>query len=504
MPEFTVHLETFSKKYTYKYLALYHAIRAAIHEGNLPEGMRLPSTRELASHYGLSRGSVSQAYDMLNAEGYVHTVVGSGTFVTASPYSPVKEAKEVRAIVLSRWGRRVEELMAATGEAADIIRPTMPPPGVTPPELISYLDGGTWEALFPVAEWRSALAWAETAGNNSLTATVDPAGDKELREAIAAYLRRARGIAAEAAQICLFNGSLQAITLLTQLLLEEGEAAILEDPCYYGITRAVAACGGVVVPGQMDEEGLVPRDWTGKLLFVTPGRQFPTGVVLPYARRRELLAWASRKSAVIIEDDYDSEFRWGGRPLEPLKALDQEDGVVYIGSFSKTMFSALRIGYAVLPRSLTRPVASAKALYEPLPASRLEQRALARFMRTGGYERHLRRMRRYYGAKQEAFRRAMEQELGQLFKLRPADAGLLIYAEWLHSPEEYQVFRQAALNQGVVFRDAAAYRLTPGIPAACFGFAHLAEGKLLEGIHRMKSAWDDIQAGRYRGIIKTT
>lgn len=504
MLEFTVHLETFSKKYTYKYLALYHAIRAAIHQGNLPEGMRLPSSRELASRYGLSRGSVSQAYDMLNAEGYVRTVIGSGTFVIAPHYSSAKESQEARPMVLSRWGRRVEELMAATGEAADRIRPAATNSGGISSDLISYRDGGTWEALFPVAEWRSALTWAETAGHHGLMATVDPAGDKELREAIAAYLRRARGIAAEAAQICLFNGSLQAITLLTQLLLDEGEFAFLEDPCYYGITRAVAACGGVAVPGRMDEEGLVPRDWEAKLLFVTPGRQFPTGAVLPYARRRELLAWASQRNAVIIEDDYDSELRWAGRPLEPLKALDQEDGVVYIGSFSKTMFGALRIGYAVVPRSLIRPVANAKALYEPLPASRLEQRALARFMRTGGYERHLRRMRRHYGAKQEVFRRALEQELGLLFKLRPADAGLLLYAEWLLSPEAYQTFREAALDQGVVFRDAAAYRLTPGTPAACFGFAHLEEEQLLEGIRRMKSAWDDIQAGRYRGIIKAT
>ncbi|GJM83862.1 hypothetical protein HMSSN139_63580 [Paenibacillus sp. HMSSN-139] len=159
--------------------------------------------------------------------------------------------------------------------------------------------------------------------------------------------------------------------------------------------------------------------------------------MLSHARRRELLAWAARRNAVIVEDDYDSEFRWGGRPLEPLKALDREERVVYVGSFSKTMFAALRVGYAVLPRALVRPVASAKALYEPVPPARLEQRALARFMRTGGYERHLRRMRRHYGAKQEAFRRGMERELGELFRLRPADAGLLLYAEWRRTPEEY-------------------------------------------------------------------
>lgn len=182
-------------------------------------------------------------------------------------------------------------------------------------------------------------------------------------------------------------------------------------------------------------------------------------------------------------------------PLEPLKALDQEERVVFVGSFSKTMYASLRIGYAVLPRSLARPVAGAKALYEPMPPARLEQRALARFMLTGGYERHLRRMRRHYGAKQEAFRRCLEQELGELFRLQPADAGLLLYALWRRTPEEFRAFRQAALARGVSFRDADIYRLTPGIPAACFAFAHLDEKMLTRGVYRMKAAWYSIDRG---------
>lgn len=493
MPDFTVPLSSYTEKYRYKYLALFHALRSAIHDGTLPEGTRLPSTRELAEMFGLSRGSVSQAYEMLLAEGYVRTTVGSGTFVTGVLGKMPDSGAATAQVTLSPWGTRMVAAMKQGGDSAEgIVSNTAP---VAEEGLISFRDSGPREALFPSAEWKSALAWAARSKSGSYGSDVaaDPAGDRELRAAIAAYLRRSRGILADAEQICLFNGSMQAITLLTQLLLGEGEPAVLEDPCYYGITRAVSACGGVAVPAKLDGEGIVPREFEARLLFVTPGRQFPTGVTLSPARRRELLAWAARRNAVIVEDDYDSEFRWSGRPQEPLKALDREERVVYIGSFSKTMFAALRVGYAVLPHSLIRPVTLAKALYEPAPPAHQEQRALARFMLTGGYERHLRRMRRHYGTLQTALRQGMEREIGNLFQLRPADSGLLVYALWRRSPEEFQAFREAAYNRGVVFRNAAIYRLTPGPTAACFGFAHLDKDTLYEGISRLKEAWKDIQ-----------
>ncbi|MFD1178307.1 PLP-dependent aminotransferase family protein [Paenibacillus puldeungensis] len=495
MPDFTVPLSSYTEKYRYKYLALFHALRSAIHDGTLPEGTRLPSTRELAEMYGLSRGSVSQAYEMLLAEGYVRTTVGSGTFVTGVLGKAPESAAATAQMTLSPWGSRMVAAMQQSGDAAEGLANTPAPAAAE--ALISFRDSGPREALFPSAEWKSALAWVARSKHGAhAAAAADPAGDRELRAAIAAHLRRSRGISADAEQICLFNGSMQAITLLTQLLLGEGEPAVLEDPCYYGITRAVSACGGVAVPAQLDGEGMVPRDFVARLLFVTPGRQFPTGVVLSPARRRELLAWAARRNAVIVEDDYDSEFRWSGRPLEPLKALDRDERVVYIGSFSKTMFAALRVGYAVLPRSLIRPVTLAKALYEPAPPAHQEQQALARFMLTGGYERHLRRMRRHYGAMQAALRQGLEQEIGDLFELRPADSGLLVYALWRRSPEEFQAFREAAYARGVVFRNAEIYRQTPGPPAACFGFAHLDKNALYEGISRLKEAWKDIQVTR--------
>ncbi|MNW35321.1 HTH-type transcriptional regulatory protein GabR [compost metagenome] len=488
--DFTISLDAHQKSYRYKYLALYHAIRTAIHEGTLRGGTRLPSSRELAEQYSLSRGSVAQAYDMLQAEGYVYSLVGSGTYVADIIPNPEVSRSQSASITLSSWGRRVMELDVSSsnelhrGKNAEINKKRM----------ISFQDSGPLMSAFPYKEWKSALAWATRESSDSLSMPPDPAGDIELRQAIAAHLRRSRGIAAEADQICLFNGSMQAIMLLTQLLLSEGEPAVLENPCYHGFSKAVSACGGVAVPAEVDAGGIVPRDWDARLLFVTPGRQFPTGAVLSPARRAEILSWAARVNAVIIEDDYDSEFRWRGRRLEPLKALDSEDRVVYIGSFSKTMFASLRIGYAVLPRGIVVPLSRSKELYEPVSSARIEQRALAKFMFRGEYDRHLRRMRRIYGAKHELFRRLMEKEgMTSLFDLKSADAGLLVYAPWKHSPEQYQDFLHAAYNRDVQFRDAAMYQLGTGSPAACFSLSHLEEYELKEGVFRLTMAWRDIQ-----------
>lgn len=489
--DFTISLDAHQQIYRFKYLALYHAIRSAIHEGTLQEGTRLPSSRELAQQYSLSRGSVAQAYDMLQAEGYVYSLAGSGTYVAdILSKSDISSGGQAASISLSSWGERVMELGAAHQHEL--------PRGVDPQmnnrNMISFQDSGPLMSAFPYTEWKSALAWATRESSDSLSMPADPAGDIELRQAIAAHLRRSRGIAAEAEQICLFNGSMQAIMLLTQLLLGEGEPAVLENPCYHGISRAVHACGGVAVPAGVDAGGIIPRDWDARLLFVTPGRQFPTGAVLSPARRAEILAWAARVNAVIIEDDYDSEFRWRGRPPEPLKALDSEERVVYVGSFSKTMFASLRIGYAVIPYGLVAPLIRAKMLFEPVSSARIEQRALAKFMIRGEYDRHLRRMRRIYGAKHELFRSLMEQEgMTDLFDLKSADAGLLVYAPWRRSAEQYQDFLRAACNREVKFRDAAMYHLGTGAPAACFSMSHLEEAELKEGVFRLTMAWRDIQ-----------
>lgn len=486
MMELGLPFETYVEQYRYKYLALYHAIRAAIHSGKLPEGTRLPATRELAKLYGVSRGSAAQSYDMLMAEGYVVSRQGSGTYVAEGIAMVDQPPLAEGAPVLSTWGQR---LMSQSGDytsAQMLLRE--PPPGT-----ISFANARMPMEDFPYSEWRSALSYAGGSGGVELQNGAPPEGDLELRQAIAGHLRFTRGIQAAPEQIVIFSGSMQGLVLMFQLLVDPGDQVVMEDPGYQGIYRGISLSGGIPLPSPVDDTGLIPRDWDASLLVVSPSRQYPTGAVLPLERRRALLNWARSRQAFIIEDDYDSEFRWGGKPIEPLRMLDSEGRVIFVGSFSKTMFTGLRIGYAVLPPSLVEAVVQAKALYEPISPAVLEQRALARFIVRGGYGRHLRRMTRLYGTRYEALRQAMDTHASELFRLHPGDAGLHVYANWLRSEEEYAQFQEAARKRGVMFRDASVYHRIPGLPAACFGFSHLDIASIEEGVTRIAQAWLDMQ-----------
>ncbi|MEK5404980.1 PLP-dependent aminotransferase family protein [Paenibacillus sp. FSL W8-0439] len=501
--DITIAYQRAIQKYHLKYLALYHALREGILTGSLASGTRLPSSRDLAVMYGISRGSVKEAYDMLLAEGYVNSVVGRGTFVMEQTAMLPDESlidqqnqtppiAKQKAPALSAWGQRIMQLereralysapVSATGRD-----------GAQQPLISFQAEEDVLEGSSQIA-WKSALAAAgkdlQKPSDDSTPAPVN--GDKGLREAICHHVGRTRGITATPDQVVLCSGSMEVITLLSQLLIHEQDNIVLENPCYSGIYRAVTASGGQIYAAELDQHGIIPQDWDAKLLFVTPGRQFPTGAVLPLTRRQHILQWAASKGAWIIEDDYDSEFRWAGRPIEPLKALDRAECVIYVGSFSKSMFSSLRLGFAILPVALAQALTAAKRLYDPLPPARLEQRALARFMMRGDYIRHLRRMTRIYRSRYDVFQHEI-QPLSELFHWQQNDCGLHAYAIWKHGPAPYHHLMQTARFYGVTWRDAADYQLTPGPPSACFNFAHLTEQQIIEGVKRLRQAWDSIK-----------
>jgi GntR family transcriptional regulator/MocR family aminotransferase len=480
-----------------KHLALYLAIREAIAEGKLAPGEKLPSTRRLASLYGLSRGSVSVAYEMLTAEGFVQAGVGQGTFVSGwedrqGAPSSGKLGEPTAEPTLTEWGRRLMKLQP--GPIVAIGKGTDGEGGSIAPK-VSFIPEGVGQERFPWLEWKAevALQWKRF-GSTWMKEAYTTEGSLTLRQAIARRLRRERGISCEAEDIVITAGSMQAIALLTQLLLEEGKTAVLENPGYRGIQRAIDATGARRIVQDVDASGIVPHDWDAQLLFVTPTRQFPTGAVLSYERRRALLAWASRRNAWIVEDDYDSDFRFGGRPIEPLKSLDREGRVVYVGTVSRTMSVGVRIGYAVVPKQLKDPLIYAKRLYDPHPTGIAEQQALASWMSEGGFDRHMRRMRRMYGKLEHRLRTAIEGRLGDLFELAESDAGLHLYAKWKKSEEQYLALLQACESLGVAWRDGAVYDLGIGrnessLPpefkperTALFGFAHLEEEQIEEGI----------------------
>ena len=472
--------------------ALYEAIRAAMLAGAVPEGTRLPATRRLAGAFGVSRGVAAAAYDMLHAEGYVRTVVGSGTY--AAYRAPVGGRSEgaaapdqsAEAMPDGRTkGPRLSALGAKVAAAGGRMR-------MAPEERVPYdlRIGQPVVADFPYDDWKRAVyAEIRRFSGSAREDAYRAEGHEPLRSAIARHLTATRGIRAAADQVVVTNGSMQAIALIAMMLLDPGDPAVVEDPGYPGTWASVEAAGGRLIAAGVDKQGIVPEDWPAKLLFVTPSRQFPTGGVLPMERRAALLDWAARRNAVIVEDDYDSEFRWGVRPVEPLKAMDREGRVIYVGTFSRTMLQDVRIGFAVLPDGLVEPFRRVKAWIEPHPTDLIWQRALARFMAAGAYARHLRRMQRICGMRLSRFRERMAELPGAPFDWYPAVSGTHVYGEWRGEPGEYEAFRTACRERGVVWTDGRRYRLAPtDRPGALFSFAHLDDRTMDAAVERMAEA----------------
>lgn len=496
-----------------KHLALYQTIREAITEGQLSAGERLPSTRRLAALFRLSRGSVSLAYEMLAVEGLIQSGVGQGTFVAwweegsiTSQGRLVEEAHEPLAEpALTAWARRLmakeTEIRVRTARFAAANPPIQLGEHVNP---ISFVPEGIGAGWFPWLEWKALVAKEWKAFGFTWKDTRSTEGSVRLRQAIANRLRLERGITCEADNIIITAGSMQAIALLTQLLLEEGKTAVVESPSYTGIPQAIEATGARLIAQEVDSNGIVPQEWEAQLLFVTPTRQFPTGAVLSYERRRALLAWASRRNAWIVEDDYDSEFRWGGRPIEPLKSLDREGRVIYVGTFSRSMCAGVRIGYAIVPNELVQPFICAKKLYDPYPSGIVEQEALATWMSEGGFDRHMRRMRRVYGKLEGKLRLGLEKHLGNLFDVVPSDAGLHVYVKWLSSDDNYRLLAKECSTLGVSWKEGSIYAVhgkDQNVLSQCsalFGFAHLDEERIDEGVARIRLAAEAL------GLISST
>ncbi|MEK5056922.1 hypothetical protein BK126_18650 [Paenibacillus sp. FSL H7-0326] len=476
-----------NRHYT-KMKALYHAIREAIHEGNLLHGEKMPSTRELAATYQISRGTVNQVYDMLTSQGYLHSQHGRGTFVAyQSEFNKEENTTQYSPQHLSAWGNRIEQLVQTTPQRhtqSTVAR-------LTSEALIDFSKYQPDLTKFPYDEWNNRL-YAEVRHrehySNTTYATVDSLGEPKLREAIAAYLRRMRGIQVDSNQIAVTAGSMQAIALLTQLIADPGDHVVTESPCYVGISQAVLATGAKLIEANLDGQGIVPQDWDARMLFVTPSRQFPTGEMLSLERRRTLLDWAHRHDALIVEDDYDSEFRYRGMHVEPLKTLDKDGRVIYIGSFTKTLPFEVRLGYVVLPPSLSDTFRKAQALYEPRPVNLLEQRALAAFMTSGQYERHLRRMNRLYSRKFHLLLKLLKQELSTWFDWVENEAGLHVFGWWKGDSSSYDTFRTLARTQGVIYSEVSTSTALSTKHGIYLSFAHLSDSELKEGVLRLRNA----------------
>ena len=461
---------------------LYAELRGSILNGRLRKGARLPSTRALAHSLGVSRATVTQSYEQLISEGYLETVVGSGTSVSAQLPEEALQAAPVLTIGKEARPAKPPKLSFA-GQAML----TMQREPETPlPYNFKYCRPAVDE--FPLAQWRRLLLRQYRAENvKALDYAADGRGDATLRTAVASYLARARAVQCSPEQILIVNGSQQALALIGQVLLNRGELAALEEPGYHGARQAFQACGAQLHPVRVDAAGIVPEALPAKgarLLYVTPSHQFPTGAVLPLARRLELLQWAQTTETWVIEDDYDSEFRYGGPPAPALQGLATHEQVLYVGTFSKVMFPALRIGYLVVPRALVNVFEQAKWLQDRHKPA-MEQRALAEFISEGHFERHLRRMRKLYDGRRQALTRALQTHFGERVTILGANSGMHLMIRLQTRLTESEVVARAT-DAGVGLLAASFYYLGRA-PQNEFvlGYAPLGERKIQEGIKRL-------------------
>jgi len=419
---------------------IYEMLKAQMTDGSCPAGFRLPSTRSLASDLGVSRTTITAIYEQLAAEGYVETSKGTrarvaaGVVVTVSTRAS-KASRSRGAVRLSAYGRRV----------AEIALPSMPPAAPSRP-IIEFLYGALSFEDFPTLAWRRAYDRALLHRQSRLYYST-PEGELELRAELQGYLRRARGLVCDPDQIIITHGSQQAIDLCARVLVDPGDPVLIEEPCYLMARRVFEAAGAKIFASPVDEHGLVTHDLpTGRttLAYVTPSHQFPLGGVMPIARRQELLSWAQRSGAWLIEDDYDGEFRYGLRPVDALQSIDEAGSVIYVGTFSKALTPQMRLGYLVLPKSLVSVFRHAKRLTDR-HAPLLEQLALASFIRSGAYERHVRRVRRENERRRAVLLQAVGQYLPAETQIEGAASGLhvVMWLTQLRSRDEETLVVQA-------------------------------------------------------------
>jgi GntR family transcriptional regulator/MocR family aminotransferase len=484
------------------YQQVYRALRGEILSGRLASGERVPSTREIADFLNVSRNTAVMAYEQLLAEGYIKARLGAAGTVVAAVLPP--DGYVSRPTLPGHPSLRVNPKIAAAGErflksaraCSESLGLARLSWELTPPHIrYDFRPGRASFADLPYALWCRLLG---ARARHASIADLDygpPAGRRELREAISTRLRRLRGLNADPDRIVIVNGTQQALDLICRVLLDPGDRVLMEEPHYTGARCAFTAAGAELQFSPVDEHGIrIPRPVAGKracrLAYVTPSHQFPTGVVLSIERRLELLAWASRIGAFIVEDDYDGEYRYDGQPLQALAGLDREGSTIYVGTFSKILFPALRLGYLVLPESLVEPFVATKAIGDTGTAA-LEQLAMADFIDAGHFDRHLRRTTVSNAARRKALVAALGEHFGDRAGVCGANAGLHIFA-WLKSSLKGGPFpdaagRAEAAGIGLYTADPF-YAKPPDCTAILLGYAPLRERDIREGIRRLAAA----------------
>ncbi len=444
-------------------------IRAAILERRLAPGLKLPSSRLMAAELNVARGTILQAMDQLVAEGYLVAQAGSGLSVAANLpdemlVSPSIEKPRVAPTPAPTLSRRTIATLARLGPDSTIAAPIAFPTGQPDREAFPF---PLWAKLLE-QEWRHP-AW-QVAG------APHPFGHEGLRAAIASYLGMARGFACTARDVVITTGVRQSLSVFAEVILDAGASAWIEEPGFIGTREALAMADVRAVPVPIDGSGFsleraLAKDADARLAVVAPSHQFPLGTVMSLQRRLELLSWAERTASWIAEDDFDGEYRYAGRPLAPLRALDRTGRVAYLGSFSKLLFPALRLSFVVLPAALVPATETIMAAVSTR-ASLIGQGALARFIADGHLASHLRRTRILYGARQQALIAAAERHLGKWLTVAPDAGGMHVIARPTAKTEGW-------FDDRAVTVAAAAAGLSVAPLSACYAGRHREHGLIL-------------------------
>jgi len=477
------------------------ALRESILTGRLGPGGRLPATRSLARELGLSRNTLLQAYEQLTDEGYLVARTGSGTYVAETLPAHATTSQPTRAPgpaaitaarppALSAHARRMLDAAPRTGISWSVPRRQL---------RFDFRYGEPAYGDLPLETWSRLLGRRARRASVQRLAYSDPSGAPELRRALAGYLARARGVRCTAERILITHGTQQAIDLVSRVLVDPGDRIAIEEPHYTGFSLALAAHGSELVPIRIDEHGLCVDELRAEPpvrgICVTPAHQFPTGGVLPLERRLSLIEHAAETGAFVFEDDYDGEYRFEGRPLPCLQGLDGGGHVILVGTASKLLFPALRIGWMVLPERLVAPFTLAKA-YADTGTAGIEQLVLADFIEGGHLERHVRRSRARNAARREALQHAVEAHLAGRAELIGTRAGLhgLLRIPGLPFAREGELRRSCAEHGVGVYPVRPFYTQPPEHTEVLLGYAALDEDAIDAGVAAVAEALGTLRA----------
>lgn len=453
------------------YMQLYQHFRKQIETGKRVAGSKLPSIRMIAGELKLSKTTVELAFQQLLAEGYVESRLRSGYFVANVDSEMVnRQAKP------QQGARAIQR-----GELA----PSHAPFDFHPARIDI--------SVFPLNLWRKLSNQALDEQSRELLYYGDPQGEIGLRKALAEYLHRSRGVNCRPEQIVIGAGTQYLITLLSQLFGLDGRAIAMEEPGFHDVGRVFRHLGYQLKPIPLQEDGLHIQklaESEAKVVYITPSHQYPYGIVMPYAKRQKLLQWAQETGGVIIEDDYDGEFRYRGKPIPSLQGLDREGSVIYMGTFSKSLMPAIRTGYIVLPEHLLEQYIE-KLSYIEQPVSRIHQRTLQLLIESGEWERHIRKMRMVYQKKHQALLELIQEKMSGYVKVSGQDAGLHVVLEITSRLTADELAEQAS-KAGVKVYPTSAMWMGESTEKSAFvllGFGGMRIEDLQEGVRRLHGAW---------------